>query len=423
MPYAPGVQDISGQLRAQGVRSLGQSVGQGLREGLMTYEQNKIRNRILQGENDALLKAFLSDPETAKYAPEGVEKFVEKTQKGGGLTLKENIQLNGMLNTAIKTKGVIQQQKMLGMQQQAAQAELDKFRQQQAQQQQLNATLDRFAKLSAPGAQMTPQDAAWLQRTASNPFIAQAAAMRQALGSPPSPDAALQSRDQMVKLQASMMAPPDLTPAQKDAEAIIAAEVQAGKLKPEEVPARRAALIGAGGRMPEDRIPSGYERAPDGSVRPIPGSEAAQKAEATAKAAQNKAKQQIDRADRVIMIIDEVVPKIGLTTAGMGSLAAKIPTTEARNVRAQLDAIRANIGFEELQKMREASPTGGALGQVAIQELNFLQSVLGNLDQGQSPEQLRQTLRTIRRSYERWKQAAQGQNPDELIDSILKKYE
>ena len=38
--------------------------------------------------------------------------------------------------------------------------------------------------------------------------------------------------------------------------------------------------------------------------------------------------------------------------------------------------------------MRDASPTGGALGQVSERELGFLQSVFGSLDQSQSAEEL-----------------------------------
>ena len=52
------------------------------------------------------------------------------------------------------------------------------------------------------------------------------------------------------------------------------------------------------------------------------------------------------------------------------------------------ETIAANIGFDKLQRMREASPTGGALGNVSDRELSNLQSVLGNLALSQSEEQL-----------------------------------
>jgi hypothetical protein len=53
--------------------------------------------------------------------------------------------------------------------------------------------------------------------------------------------------------------------------------------------------------------------------------------------------------------------------------------------------------------MRDASPTGGALGQVAIQELVALQSTVGSLDIQQSPAQLRKNLNKVKGHYEKWR--------------------
>ena len=49
--------------------------------------------------------------------------------------------------------------------------------------------------------------------------------------------------------------------------------------------------------------------------------------------------------------------------------------------------------------MREASPTGGALGQVSNQELSSLQAVFGNLDQSQSEEDLKYNLKMLQHVY------------------------
>jgi hypothetical protein len=46
--------------------------------------------------------------------------------------------------------------------------------------------------------------------------------------------------------------------------------------------------------------------------------------------------------------------------------------------------------------MRQASPTGGALGGVAVEELKMLQSALGNLDTNQSPEKFANELRKVK---------------------------
>lgn len=85
----------------------------------------------------------------------------------------------------------------------------------------------------------------------------------------------------------------------------------------------------------------------------------------------------------------------GLSTGLVGVATGLIPGSPAKDLRATINTIKANVGFDYLQQMRELSPTGGALGQVAVQEMEALQAVLGNLDPGQSPEQLAANLRQI----------------------------
>ena len=59
--------------------------------------------------------------------------------------------------------------------------------------------------------------------------------------------------------------------------------------------------------------------------------------------------------------------------------------------------------------MRDASPTGGALGQVSEMELRQLNASMGNLDIGQSPEQLRENLMAVREQYIRTIRAIEAQ--------------
>jgi hypothetical protein len=59
--------------------------------------------------------------------------------------------------------------------------------------------------------------------------------------------------------------------------------------------------------------------------------------------------------------------------------------------------------------MREMSPTGGALGQVAVQELNMLQATLGNLDPNQSRAEVDKKLQQVRTHYENWKRVMEQQ--------------
>lgn len=111
----------------------------------------------------------------------------------------------------------------------------------------------------------------------------------------------------------------------------------------------------------------------------------------------------VQRSSRISEDIDLILPRVTKGVTGLfGKTTSRIPGTAAYDLQKSLDEIKANIGFNELQAMREASKTGGALGQVAVQELTFLQSTLGNLDIGQSPEQLKANLLKVKQSVERW---------------------
>lgn len=118
-----------------------------------------------------------------------------------------------------------------------------------------------------------------------------------------------------------------------------------------------------------------------------------------------------ERATRVLNDVDDVINRVSYLTAGVaGKASQQIPGTPAYDLAKDIDAIKANIGFNELQAMREASKTGGALGQIAVQELNFLQTVLGSLDIGQSPDQLKKNLEKVKQSVQRW-DVAKGKTP------------
>lgn len=96
--------------------------------------------------------------------------------------------------------------------------------------------------------------------------------------------------------------------------------------------------------------------------------------------------------------IDQAINQSGAWSAGLGSsvfgseekgyLAGSPPA----NLAATLKTIKADAAFSELQKMRDNSPTGGALGGIAIAELQLLESAQAALAQSQSPEQLKENL-------------------------------
>ncbi|MEM9668687.1 MAG: hypothetical protein AAF950_07145 [Pseudomonadota bacterium] len=100
--------------------------------------------------------------------------------------------------------------------------------------------------------------------------------------------------------------------------------------------------------------------------------------------------------------IDRAIEQADFWSAGLMAQATQdIGSTPARNLKATLDAVVANIGFDKLQEMRDSSATGAALGNVTEKEITFLQSVRGSLDQIQSPEQLISTLGDVKASIQR----------------------
>jgi hypothetical protein len=127
-----------------------------------------------------------------------------------------------------------------------------------------------------------------------------------------------------------------------------------------------------------------------------------EKATEKAEAKQMKQTSLNSQAKIVLGKVDEAISKVGGFTAGFGGLLANIPGTKARNLQADIDTIKANLGFQQLQAMRDASPTGAGLGQVTERELGFLQSTVASLDQLQSQDELRKALNQIKVHYNNW---------------------
>lgn len=175
----------------------------------------------------------------------------------------------------------------------------------------------------------------------------------------------------------------------------------------------------AGSAPQRPDAPAGYRWKPDGSLEPIPGGPQDKSAKANPAArAERSAK-----ARNIISTVDNALSKIGRKggpfgidlpgsgEAGLrGAIMSKIPETKAYDLAADIRTIQANLGFEELQRMRDNSPTGGALGQVAVQELIALQATVANLDIGQSEAQLRANLQKVREHYNNWLRAV-GEKP------------
>jgi hypothetical protein len=144
------------------------------------------------------------------------------------------------------------------------------------------------------------------------------------------------------------------------------------------------------------------KNAETGAYEPIPGTPAADKAIDKEKKEVLKLSNQLASVNLVDKTVDKALSQISDKTVGLvGIGASKIPGTDAYTLKNTLNTIQANLGFDRLQAMRDASPTGGALGQVAVKEIEFLQKTIASLDQGLSKEELKTNLAEIKASYTR----------------------
>jgi hypothetical protein len=124
------------------------------------------------------------------------------------------------------------------------------------------------------------------------------------------------------------------------------------------------------------------------------------KVAASNNALQGKAKILAQQAQRAMELAS------GWTTGPWASFLANFPT-QANELAGIIGTIKARSAFQELQEMRDNSPTGGALGQVTDSEREALGSATATLDQRSAPDVLRRNLGLVADSVERMAQNAQ----------------
>lgn len=97
--------------------------------------------------------------------------------------------------------------------------------------------------------------------------------------------------------------------------------------------------------------------------------------------------------------IPDIIEGDGVTGL-QGQILRNIGGTRAGNLAENLGTIKAQLGFAELQKMRESSPTGGALGPTSDFEVKTLQSTFTSLEQAQTRDQLIFNMRLLDKYYD-----------------------
>lgn len=380
MPYAPGVQDVSGQLLAEGMRARSQGIAGGLVDWVKGYDQNQALKRqalsqfagataadpdILKFLQTAQQGQTQGDPNAPKVPPEVLKAFAN-IQKGDVDVYDASI-LGTFAGTYQRTKNEAQQRQL--MQAQAAKTQIEAM---QAMAPQQRGNIMRFADV----AQQYPVDKFDINAVpvAGQPGLVDVKSI--------SPRAPVEDR--------------------------VTAQVAGNEivvLNQKGEPINRIPFSSA--------IPQGYEAAAGGGIRPIAGGPVAKEEAEKAEKQRMSAGMAQAMSANLNSAIDRAVARVSPQTAGAGSYLSLIPGSQARNLEGDLDQIKAIIGFDQLAKMRAASPTGGALGQVAVRELDFLQSVLGKLDQKKDYQELRRTLLEVKNSMNKLNLVMQGRNPDE----------
>lgn len=147
--------------------------------------------------------------------------------------------------------------------------------------------------------------------------------------------------------------------------------------------------------------PPGYRFLGDGSLEAIPGGPAAGKTEMQ----QAKAERQQDllARDAGVIVDDldlamEVIDSGGAAGAYVGK-TKHIPGTRADRLEDIFATVKANLGFEKLQAMRAASPTGGALGAVSDKENAMLQDAAGMLKPDMNEKDLKRNIARLLEKY------------------------
>lgn len=175
----------------------------------------------------------------------------------------------------------------------------------------------------------------------------------------------------------------------------------------------------AGYRSDEQRAQHGYRLGEIGATgaqqRQTQAAAPAKPGQSTAgTTAQKAAEYTSERTQRAFESVEALLKKTNFATTGPAGITRYIPGTPAKNYAAELNTLKSAIAVRELNEMREASRTGGSLGNVSDREVSLLHDALGALDQDQSPRNMKQQLEKIKGSLERWRQAreAAGQQPD-----------
>jgi len=438
MPYNPQIQDISGQLIAQGmsqanasraraIESLGQSFAQfagTLTTGLKQYQQNQFMTKQAMGK----FGAQLEDPNFKKYVtdvlaedpnaptvPEPLKKAFKNAQKGdvdvydaallGSFAdaYKDNRENQLREAQIAKLKAEARPKPMAG--QLMTVDQLNQFAK-------ANPGLDIKAEAApgAPGmviftgvntrAEPAPRPVMTTQLGGVTGVLGPQGDLLSVItnvppGSQPSDIASLQQFATPPRAAAPAAAAP-AAPAAAAVPASLSRFQGAAQ-----APAGPMASLGQFAGAPRAAAPApapapAAAAAPAGQgleFKPIPGSEQAAKAAETKKLEAGKFQLAMESFDTQLAALDRIIPNISSKTTGWGSLLQYVPNTKAKQMAADLAPVRAQEAFTGITQLKEA---GGSLGQVAIYEVKLLENRRSAIDQATSPEDFKKRVEEFR---------------------------
>jgi hypothetical protein len=159
-------------------------------------------------------------------------------------------------------------------------------------------------------------------------------------------------------------------------------------------------------------IPPGFELREDPatsalSMVPIPGGPVERQMIEDAEKARGRQEQQARAGGTVVQDLQRALNIIQTSPAATGRTAAataELPgivraETDYQAAEGMIQSALSNVGLDTLQQMRENSPTGGALGQVPIQQQKRLEQVLGSLDLTQRREIVEDNVKRVINIY------------------------
>ena len=441
MPYAPGIQDISGQLlgegmtrasniKAQARADFGRSIADTLIGGIKQYQQNenftsqslaKFTERMQDPQFKKYVDNILADDTNKMGVPESVKTAFRNAQTGK-LKPNEASTLATIAQDYSERKKASEESDFRRMQTVLAYAQAQgAFAKANEPTPGQIMTREEFLKLDpaleargkpmgdgsgrilvesmsnrAPVAPVTPVSVGPGGGTLVTPGTGKMTIIP-----------AIPQTDPGYVLEGNVPASPQAAPAASISPEVLAKFAPSGRMapaaggllaqtgqqatstvSPQTVDAIRAVQSQTAPAGPTPATPSGIR------ATIIPGTKAAKEEQAKRQAEVSNYQLQMQNFDTVIDAVDRILPNVSARSTGFGSLLKYVPTTKANQVASDLTTLTARAAFQGLEDIKNA---GGSLGQVAIYEIKLLENARQALNQEGSPKDLADRLNNLKK--------------------------